>query len=85
MSISINETNTDKSRFLKLAITCDESADTVQVTAATFYRSRQKLDGSDGVTLETAGGSASATACDLILGDTLPSPTVIRLVPTFQA
>lgn len=71
-------------RILEIAVTADESDDTVAVTAVTFYRDRSFLDASDGETVPFSGGTAAATA-EIELGSQGWTPNVIRVASTFQA
>ena len=72
-------------RYLVLAVTADESADTFVVTSATYYRDASKLADSDGFTPASTLSAASATAAEVEFGEAIPAPTIIRLVATFQA
>lgn len=71
-------------RILSIAITCDESDDSVLVTGVTFYRNRQSLDDSEGFSPGFTAEAAAGTH-EFELSQTIPPPTVIRLVSTFQA
>lgn len=75
------------SKYLVLRVTADESDDTFTIPAGgvEFYFSKKKLDAADGWEVPFAGGTASASACEVELGSVIPPPSVIRLVPTFQA
>jgi hypothetical protein len=71
-------------RILTIAVTADESDDTLAVTAVKFYRDRTKYIDSDGYTPAYSGGTAAAS-CELVLGEVLPPPTSIIMIATFQA
>ncbi len=71
-------------RILQIAITCDESADTVLSTALTYFRHRGKLDAADGKSIAFTAGAAAATH-ELELGEVAPPPTIISIASTFQA
>ena len=73
-------------KILQLAVTADESDDSFAVTSVTFYFGRQKQIASDGWSVPFSGGAAVVGgATELELGSVIPPPTIIRLVPTFQA
>ncbi len=72
-------------RILELEVLCDESADTVQITAVNYYRNRGRLDASEPHVLN-ATVVALAANHEIELGDAaIPPPTHIRIVSTFQA
>ena len=72
-------------RILELLVLCDESADTVQITAVRYYRNRGQLDAATPHVLNATFGALSATH-ETEMGDAaIPPPTHIRIVPTFQA
>ena len=71
-------------RILEIAITCDESADTVVATDVNYYRTRQDLNDSNPFNLEYTAGSAAANH-EITLGEVTPPPTHIRITSTFQA
>lgn len=71
-------------RILAIAITADESADTVVGTAVTYYRNRAHYDASDGFACTATFGAAAGT-CEITLGEVLPPPTHLVIVSTFQA
>lgn len=71
-------------RILSIAITCDESDNTVVATAVNYYRTRQHLEDSDPFLVTHTAGAAAA-AHEITLGEVIPPPTHIRLVSTFQA
>jgi hypothetical protein len=71
-------------RILVIAVTADESDDTLIATQVTFYRDRQSLDDGNGYRPGFVTNGASATH-EIELGQTIPPPTVIRLNSTFQA
>lgn len=72
-------------RILVIAITCDESADSVVTTSVRYYRDRAKLAASDYETIDASFSAASATVHEITFNQILPPPTHIRIVPTFQA
>lgn len=72
-------------RILTLAVTADESDDSLLVTAVTYYRTRQDYTEGNGFSLTYTAGSASASAHEVEMGELLPPPTHIILIPTFQA
>lgn len=84
MALAFTPVQEPNARILRLAFTCDESDDTVAVTAVDFYRSKEDLAAADSFSVPFSGGAA-ATTCDFALGTVIPAPTIIRLVPTFQA
>lgn len=71
-------------RILEIVFTCDESDDSVIVTAINYYRDRSKitdaLPRSIGFTAEAAAGTHECW-----LGEIVPPPQVLRLKSTFQA
>ncbi len=72
-------------RILELAVLCDESADTVQITAVKYYRNRGQLDAGTGHTLNHTVAALAANH-ETEMGDAaIPPPTHIRIVSTFQA
>jgi len=71
-------------RILALAVTADESDDTLVVTSATYYRTRQDYTDGNGFTMEITAGAAAAST-EMEFGEILPPPTHIILVSTFQA
>jgi hypothetical protein len=71
-------------RILEIAITCDESADTVLATAVNYYRTRADLDATDPKALTYTAGSAAGTH-EIEMGEITPPPTHIRITSTFQA
>jgi hypothetical protein len=72
-------------RILELEVLCDESADTVQITAVNYYRNRGRLDASEPHVLNiTVAALAANHECEM--GDAaIPPPTHLRIVSTFQA
>lgn len=71
-------------RILEIAVTADESADTLDVTGVTWYQNRDELDASNGFTVAHTADAAAGTV-EFEFGEGLPPPTHIRLVSTFQA
>lgn len=71
-------------RILEIAVTADESDDTLDATAVKFYRDRQSLVAGQGY-VATFSDNGPAGSLEIELGEVLPPPTVIRLVSTFQA
>lgn len=71
-------------RILEINITADESADTIDVTGVTFYRNRQSLDDGEGFSPGYSDDGFAATN-EVVLHQTIPPPTIVRLVSTFQA
>lgn len=71
-------------RILEIALTADESADTVVATAVNYYRTRKHLDDSDPFNVTYTAGSAAANH-EITLGEVIPPPTHIRIASTFQA
>lgn len=71
-------------RILEIAITCDESGNSVVATALKYYRTRQHLVDADGFNLAHTAGSAAGTH-EIVMGEVMPPPTHIRIVSTFQA
>ena len=72
-------------RILELLVLCDESADTVQITAVRYYRTRARLDASEPLVLN-ATVVALAANHEIEMGSAaIPPPTHIRIVSTFQA
>lgn len=71
-------------RILEIAITADESDDTVVATAVNYYRTRQDLTDSNAKALAHTAGSAAANH-EIEMGEVMPPPTHIRIASTFQA
>lgn len=71
-------------RILEIAVTADESDDTLVATAVKYYRDRGKLNAADGKTVTFVAGATAANH-EVTLGEVIPTPSVIRLVSTFQA
>ena len=71
-------------RILALAVTADEGDDTLVVSGATYYRTRQDYTDGSGFTMEITAGAAAAST-EIEMGELLPPPTHIVLVSTFQA
>ena len=72
-------------RILELEVLCDESADTVQITAVNYYRNRGQLDASNPHVLNITV-SALADPHECVMGDAaIPPPNIIRINSTFQA
>jgi hypothetical protein len=71
-------------RILEIALTADESADTVVATSVKFYRNRQSYEDGNGFDAEFTAGAAAADH-EIELGEVLPPPNVIVLSSTFQA
>lgn len=71
-------------RILEIAVTCDESDDSVVVTDLNYYRTRQDLSDSNPFNLTFTAGAAAGTT-EVELGELLPPPTHIRIASTFQA
>lgn len=80
----MSDANGAFARILEIAVTADESADTLTVTAVNYYATRQKLDSSDPFSVPFSGGAEAGTT-ELELGTQHLAPNVIRLVSTFQA
>jgi len=71
-------------KILELNITLVAAADTLEVTSAKFYFSRQKQKDADGYAVPVVGGAAAVSPKEIELGSVLPPPTVIRFVfPVF--
>lgn len=71
-------------RILSIAVTADESADSLEATAVTYYRTRADYDAGSGFSATFTAGAAAGTH-EITLGEVLPPPTHIILVSTFQA
>lgn len=71
-------------RILEIAITCDESADTVVATAVNYYRHRGELDDTNPKVLQSTPGAAAANH-EIVMGEMVPPPSIIRIASTFQA
>jgi hypothetical protein len=72
-------------RYLKLEVTCDESADTIVIDAMEFFRNGQDyLLDANAYTVPFSGGTAAAEPVAL-LGSVIPPFTHIALESTFQA
>lgn len=71
-------------RILELGVTADESLDQIRVDTVTFFRNRQSLNDGNGYTPGFSGG-AFADPVEVELGQTIPTPSVIRIDSTFQA
>jgi hypothetical protein len=71
-------------RILEIAVTADESDDSLLVTDVNFYRDRGELEATNPYNpVFTAGAAAGTTEVEL--GEVLPPHSIIRLVSTFQA
>lgn len=73
-----------KDRILELEVTADEGDDTLDVTAVTFYRNRMTLNDGDGYVPAFSDDGPAATT-EVELGEVVPTPSIVRLVSTFQA
>lgn len=71
-------------RILEIAITCDESADTVVATAVKWYRDRSHLENADPFLVTHTAGAAAANH-EIALGEVIPTPGILRIASTFQA
>lgn len=71
-------------RILEIAVTADESDDTVLVTAVNYYRNRGELDDSNPKALAHTAGAAAANH-EVEMGEIMPPPTHVRIASTFQA
>ena len=71
-------------RILEVAITCDESDDSVVATAVNYYRNRGELEDSNPKVLQSTPGSAAANH-EIVMGEMVPPPSIIRIASTFQA
>ena len=72
-------------RILELELLCDESANTVQITAINYYRTRGRLDASEPLALNFTSAALAATHETEMGSAAIPPPTHIRIVSTFQA
>lgn len=72
-------------RILELTFVADDSAETVAVSAVTYYRTRAELDASNGFSIKFTQDAAQTTGTELALGELIPPPTHIKLTFTVQA
>ena len=72
-------------RILEIELLCDESADTVQITAINYYRTRGRLDESEPLALNFTSEDLAADHEVEMGSAAIPPPTHIRIESTFQA
>lgn len=73
-------------RYLDILITCDESDDSVLITALRWYRNESERTAGNYLEIEAAFSAASATRATATLSSQhLSVPTIIGIIPTFQA
>lgn len=70
--------------ILDVAITCDESDDSVLITAVTFYEDRAHITDSTGVSVKFTADAAAGTH-ECVFGEAVPPFTHLRITSTFQA
>ena len=71
-----------QNRYLEIAVTSDESDDSVVITSITF---RRDGEAGTGYTVPIAAGAASATGHITALGETIPNFSHIKIIPTHVA
>lgn len=72
-------------RILELTLVADDSAETIAISAAKFYRTRADLDAASGFSLTIDTTAAQTSPAEIQFGELVPPPTHLRLVFTVQA
>ena len=72
-------------RILELVITADESDDSILFTAINWYRDRSFLDATDPFSIDFTDLTGAVANAEAALGSQGWTPSIIRIVSTFQA
>lgn len=72
-------------RYLEIVFTTANGAQTVVASKVNYYRDKSYLDATNPFTLAATFPTASASPYDIVMGELVPPPTIIRLTATISA
>lgn len=72
-------------RYVEVVFTTANGAQTVVASAVNYYRDKSQLDASNPFVLKATFPAAQASPYEIVLGELLPPPTIIRLKATISA
>lgn len=72
-------------RYVEIVMTTANGAQTVVASAVNYYRDKAQLDATNPFVQKAVFPAASASPYEIVLGELLPPPTIIRLKVTISA
>lgn len=72
-------------RYVEIVFTTTNGAQQVVATAVNYYRDKSYLDAANPFVITAVFPAASASPYEIVLGELLPPPTIIRLKATISA
>lgn len=72
-------------RYCEIVMTTANGAQTVVASAVNYYRDKSQLDAANPFVLKATFPAASASPYEIVLGELLPPPTILRLKVTISA